>query len=168
MVTGLDFAAEMLADASVRQRSTQLPGVGRYNTPMKWLQGDAMDMPFEANTFDSATMGYGLRNVADIPKALRELQRVLKPGASVAILDFNNTDNPVIDKLQSAFLEYLVVPAARQYGLQEEYEYLRPSIKAFPTGSGQEVAARAAGFAKVKHYEVGFGLMGILVATKAK
>ncbi len=45
-------------------------------------------------------MGYGLRNVANIPKALSELQRVLKPGAKVAVLDFNNSTNPAVDAIQ--------------------------------------------------------------------
>ena len=57
-------------------------------------------------------------------------------GASVAILDFNNSTDPNIDSVQAWFLENLVVPAARQYGLEAEYEYLRPSIKMFPTGEG--------------------------------
>ncbi len=46
------------------------------------------------------TMGYGLRNVASIPRALEELGRVLKPGAKAAILDFNNSDSPVVDSFQ--------------------------------------------------------------------
>ena len=46
----------------------------------RWVQGDALSLPFESGGFDAATMGYGLRNVADIPRALRELHRVLKPG----------------------------------------------------------------------------------------
>ena len=47
----------------------------------RWVQGDAMQLPFDTASFDAATMGYGLRNVADIPAALRELHRVLRPGA---------------------------------------------------------------------------------------
>ena len=55
---------------------------------------------------------------------------------------------------------------ARSYGLGEEYEYLRPSIKRFPMGSEQVKLAKAAGFCKAVHYEIGFGLMGMLVPTR--
>jgi demethylmenaquinone methyltransferase/2-methoxy-6-polyprenyl-1,4-benzoquinol methylase len=60
----------------------------------------------------------------------------------------------------------VVVPAAAQYGLESEYQYLRPSIKRFPQGVEQEQLALQAGFSKARHYEIGFGLMGVLVATK--
>lgn len=63
-------------------------------------------------------------------------------------------------------LENVVVPMARSYGLGEEYEYLRPSIKRFPTGREQVRLAKEAGFTKAVHYEIGFNLMGVLVATK--
>lgn len=56
---------------------------------------------------------------------------------------------------------------ARSYGMGEEYEYLRPSIKRFPTGKEQARLAKEAGFCKAVHYEIGFDLMGVLVATKA-
>ena len=52
----------------------------------------------------------------------------------MAILDFNNSENPAVDAVQATLLDRLVIPAAREYGLEAEYEYLRPSIKAFPTG----------------------------------
>lgn len=64
----------------------------------------------------------------------QELYRVLKPGSKVAVLDFNNTEDPLVDQFQAFSLENIVVPAARIYGLAEEYEYLRPSIKRFATG----------------------------------
>ena len=63
-------------------------------------------------------------------------------------------------------LENVVVPMARSYGLGEEYEYLRPSIKRFPNGREQVRLAKEAGFFKAVHYEIGFNLMGVLVATK--
>eukprot|EP00798_Chlamydomonas_sp_ICE-L_P014776 gene14776-20825_t len=167
-VIGLDFAADMLVDADRRAAQQALPGLSDYSTPMEWVQGDAMELPYEADSFDAATMGYGLRNVSSIPKALQELHRVLKPGKTVAILDFNNSTNSTVDALQDFFLSNLVVPAAKVYNLEEEYKYLRPSIKAFPTGVQQEQLAFEAGFAQAKHYKVGFGLMGVLVATKKK
>jgi demethylmenaquinone methyltransferase/2-methoxy-6-polyprenyl-1,4-benzoquinol methylase len=67
---------------------------------------------------------------------------------------------------QGLLLEAVVVPAAAAYGLREEYAYLRPSIKAFPSGRQQEALARSAGFSAAAHYELGFGLMGCLVATR--
>jgi demethylmenaquinone methyltransferase/2-methoxy-6-polyprenyl-1,4-benzoquinol methylase len=63
-------------------------------------------------------------------------------------------------------LEAVVVPAASSYGLGDEYAYLRPSIKRFPTGPQLEALARSAGFSSASHYELGFGLMGCLVATR--
>ena len=67
--------------------------------------------------------------------------------------------------LQAWALENVVVPMARLYDLEEEYQYLRPSIKRFPKGKEQVRMAISAGFSKAVHYEIGFGLMGVLVAT---
>lgn len=66
-VTGLDFAAEMLADADRRQGAL-LPTTRRRQAHIRWTQGDALNLPFPDASFDAATMGYGLRNVADIPQ----------------------------------------------------------------------------------------------------
>ena len=60
--------------------------------------------------------------------------QVLQPGASVAVLDFNNNPNPLIDGFQEFALANAVVPLARSFGVAEDYEYLRPSIKRFPSG----------------------------------
>jgi demethylmenaquinone methyltransferase/2-methoxy-6-polyprenyl-1,4-benzoquinol methylase len=68
--------------------------------------------------------------------------------------------------MQGVLLETIVVPAAAAYGLQSEYQYLRPSIKRFPQGYEQEQLALEAGFKKAVHYEIGFGMMGVLVAIK--
>lgn len=165
-VTGLDFSAGMLNDAASREAFKRSSGASSA-APIRWVQGDALDLPFADNTFDAATMGYGLRNVSNIPAALSELLRVLRPGCRVAILDFNNSPDGLVDGAQEWFLENLVVPAADSKGVGDEYRYLRPSIKQFPQGRDQEQLALQAGFWKAKHYEIGFGLMGVLVAAKA-
>jgi len=72
----------------------------------------------------------------------------------------------LLDLMQGVLLETIVVPAAAAYGLQSEYQYLRPSIKRFPQGYEQEQLALEAGFKKAVHYEIGFGMMGVLVAIK--
>ncbi len=81
-----------------------------------------------------------LVNVASphVPLPNSELQRVLAPGARVAVLDFNNASvsNPTAAGFQTWTLDNVVVPLARLYGVEEEYAYLVPSIQAFPTGKG--------------------------------
>lgn len=69
-VIGLDFAQEMLDDASARQ-SSQPHSMSHRNAHVYWVKGDAMELPFADAAFDAATMGYGLRNVASIPQALK-------------------------------------------------------------------------------------------------
>ena len=127
----MDFAPEMLQYADQRSGRELRPG----HAPIDWIEGDALSLPFDSCSFDAATMGYGLRNVKDIPLALRELHRVLRPGCFAAILDFNNASSPVVSGLQGFMLDNVVVPAASKYGLQDEYAYLRPSIQRFLTGT---------------------------------
>jgi ubiquinone/menaquinone biosynthesis methyltransferase len=167
-VIGLDFAAAMLEDAARRSaaQKLQIPGLEHLSTPIQWIQGDATALPFPDEAFDAVTMGYGLRNVDNRPLALQELRRVLKPGAKAAILDFNNSRDATVDSVQEWALKNVVVPAAKIYDLEEEYAYLRPSIKAFPTGKEQEEMAISAGFSKAEHTELAFGLMGLLVCQR--
>jgi demethylphylloquinol methyltransferase len=159
-VTGLDFACEQLAIAKQRQM-VQCPTI-----PMNWLEGDALALPFEANQFDCATMGYGLRNVTNIPLSLEELLRVLKPGGKAAILDFHRPDAGYVQLFQEWYLANIVVPMAEDMGLKEEYAYINPSVERFPLGSEQITLAHTAGFSQAVHYPLMGGMMGILVLTK--
>jgi demethylmenaquinone methyltransferase/2-methoxy-6-polyprenyl-1,4-benzoquinol methylase len=159
-VVGVDFCAELLAIAAGKHQSKYA------QLPMQWMQGDALALPFSDNEFDGATMGYGLRNVGNIPQALGELQRVLKPGRKVAILDFHQPSNALVANFQRWYLANVVVPMAKQWQLTEEYAYLQPSLDRFPTGSKQIQLALNAGFAKAVHYPIAAGLMGVLVAEK--
>ncbi|MGA1622581.1 MAG: bifunctional demethylmenaquinone methyltransferase/2-methoxy-6-polyprenyl-1,4-benzoquinol methylase UbiE [Synechocystis sp.] len=160
-VVGLDFCEALLAIAARRQ-------IPRYSPfSLQWQAGDALNLPFVDQSFDAATMGYGLRNVGDIPQALRELVRVLKPGGKVAILDFHHPGNPLVEQFQRWYLANIVVPLAKQWQLSQEYEYLQPSLDRFPAGPEQVTLARQAGFAQAVHYPIANGLMGVLVAQKA-
>ena len=159
-VTAVDFSCQLL-DAARDRAQLELPA-----SAIDWLEGDALALPFEADCFDAATMGYGLRNLTDIPQGLRELHRVLKPGATVAILDMHRPSSPVFRAIQDWYLDALVVPAATELGVKSEYEYIAPSIDRFPTGDEQVRLAREAGFDRAVHYTTIGGMMGFLVATK--
>lgn len=158
-VYGVDFSSAQLAIA--RQRSTLLPSL-----PITWIEADALNLPFDANTFDAATMGYGLRNVTDIPRSLQELHRVLKPQSRVAILDFHRPYHPQLQAFQHWYLDTIVVPTAECLGLREEYAYIHASLDRFPPGDRQVELAHQTGFAHAVHYPIASGMMGVLVATK--
>jgi demethylphylloquinol methyltransferase len=153
-VIGVDFSREQLAIA--RQR----------NCAIDWIEGDALALPFADETFDCATMGYGLRNVTDIPRCLQEVHRVLKPGAKAAILDFRHPNHSLMQSFQQWYLQTIVVPTARRYGLTEEYQYISPSLERFPSGSEQVKLALLAGFSYAVYYPIAGGMMGVLVITK--
>jgi demethylmenaquinone methyltransferase/2-methoxy-6-polyprenyl-1,4-benzoquinol methylase len=132
-----------------------------------WLEADALDLPFGDQTFDAMTMGYGLRNVTDIPRCLQEAYRVLKPGCKAAILDFHQPQNSWIQAFQQWYLQTIVVPAAAQLGLTEEYAYLGPSLERFPSGPEQVKLGYQAGFTSAVHYPIAGDMMGVLVLAKA-
>ena len=160
-VIGADFAPAQLANAATKIASIY-PPLDR----IKWVEADALDLPFTDNYFDAATMGYGLRNVTDIPRCLAELHRVIKPNSKVAILDFHRPDNNLIRRFQQWYLDAIVVPKATQLGMTDEYAYLNPSLDRFPTGSEQVKLGLAAGFSHATHYPIASGMMGILVLTR--
>jgi demethylmenaquinone methyltransferase/2-methoxy-6-polyprenyl-1,4-benzoquinol methylase len=158
-VYGVDFSSALLAIADQRIKNQYPP------LPIRWVEANALDLPFADNYFDAATMGYGLRNVTDIPQCLSELYRVLKPGAKAAILDFHRPKQPLMRAFQQWYLDNAVVPAAERLGLTEEYAYIAPSLERFPTGREQVSLAQKAGFTAT-HYPIAGGMMGVLVVSK--
>jgi demethylphylloquinol methyltransferase len=160
-VIGADFAPAQLTIAAERIAKIY-PPLANIN----WVEADALDLPFADNYFDAATMGYGLRNVTDIPRSLAELHRVLRTDAKVAILDFHRPSNKLVRRFQQWYLDTIVVPKAAQLGMTDEYAYLNPSLDRFPTGTEQIKLGLAAGFSQAIHYPIASGMMGVLVLTK--
>ncbi|MEM6449394.1 MAG: bifunctional demethylmenaquinone methyltransferase/2-methoxy-6-polyprenyl-1,4-benzoquinol methylase UbiE [Cyanobacteria bacterium P01_D01_bin.105] len=156
-VTGADFSTEQLAIAARRSPHLQ--------RRLSWVEADALALPFDDSCFDGATMAYGLRNLTDIPQGLRELRRVLKPGAKAAVLDFHTPTHSLIQQFQQWYLDKVVVPTAERLGMSEEYAYIGPSVDRFPPGTEQVALAKAAGFEQAVHYPIAGGMMGVLVAV---
>lgn len=155
-VWGIDFAPAMLAIARARYA----------HQPIHWHQGDVLQLPFGDNTVDVVTMGYGLRNVQDRQRCLREIYRVLRPGGRAAILDFHHPEDPWLRAWQRWYLQRVVVPVAQRLGLGDEYAYIWPSLQNFPPGDRQVQWAQDCGF-QAGHYPIAHGLMGVLVLQRS-
>jgi demethylmenaquinone methyltransferase/2-methoxy-6-polyprenyl-1,4-benzoquinol methylase len=126
-VIGLDFSSEMLKIAEERSRRLNL------HKQVAFVSGDAMQLPFAANTFDRTTMGFGLRNVPDMLGALQEMRRVTKPTGQVVLLELSKPNVPTLAKLQMLYLKY-IVPKLAQITVckASEYSWLGLSLRAFP------------------------------------
>jgi demethylphylloquinol methyltransferase len=160
-VIGADFAPAQLVIAASRIANIY-PQLDRID----WIEADALNLSFTDDYFDAVTMGYGLRNVTDIPRCLAELHRVLKTDAKVAILDFHRPSNNLVRRFQQWYLDAIVVPKATELGMINEYAYLNPSLDRFPIGSEQVKLGLAVGFSQAIHYPIASGMMGVLVLTK--
>ena len=130
LVVGLDYSAGMLAVAGGRlPRAAGQPAGG-----VRWVRGDALRLPFGEGAFDGAAVSFGLRNVADLPQALREVRRVLRPGARLAVVDTGVPPNRVYRVFADLFF-VRVVPwiGALVAGDREAYSYLPASRETFPS-----------------------------------
>lgn len=122
-VLGTDFCRPML-DVAVRR--------GLSNV----LEADAMNLPLEDDCFDAATVAFGLRNMADYEKALREFRRVLRPGGHLLVLDFSMPENAVFAAPYRLYLHHMLPRIAGMLtGNKDAYAYLGDSIEAFPRGA---------------------------------
>ena len=153
-VFGVDFTLPMLAVAKRRRQEG-----GRRS---RFIQADALRLPFRDGSFDVLTIGYGLRNVADIPAALSEMRRVLAPGGRAVVLDFGKPDRVLPAALYRAYLA-TVMPAVGWifHRDPQTYAYIPASLERYPAQRGVESLMRSAGFGEVRYEERLLGTMGI-------
>lgn len=137
-VTGLDFSTAMLARA--RRKAPQL----------EWVEGDLLALPFADGTFDAATVGFGVRNVADLELALAELRRVLRSGGRLAILEITQPRGP-LRPFYSLWFDRLVPLLGKALPGGAAYSYLPASVKRFPGADELATLMRRVGFDDVRY-----------------
>jgi demethylmenaquinone methyltransferase/2-methoxy-6-polyprenyl-1,4-benzoquinol methylase len=135
-VTGLDFSEKMLERA-------------RRKAPLEWIHGDMLALPFAEATFDAATVGFGVRNVADLELALRELRRVLRPGGRLAILEITQPRG-VLRPFFSLWFDRVVPLLGKVLPGGSAYTYLPASVRRFPPAEGLVELMENAGFGEVR------------------
>ena len=129
---------------------------------LDWMAGNAEALPFAGASYDSYTIAFGIRNVTDIPAALREARRVLKPGGRFLCLEFSNVELPVLRQGYD-FYSFNVVPWMGRLiaGDADSYRYLVESIRKFPDRDGFAGMIEDAGFGRVSVRAMSGGIVAL-------
>lgn len=174
-VIGADLTLDMVRRAGAKRPTSGSGGRGRAAGPVpappratpRFVVGDMEALPFPAASFDVVTVGYGLRNVAELPLAIAEIHRVLRPGGQLLSLDFNRPGNALV---RTVYLWYLqLAGGALGWILHRDpdtYRYIPASIRRYPGAEGVARLLDTGGFRDVRHYPVLGGLMAIHNATR--
>ncbi len=161
-VVGLDFTPDMLAVASRKAERQRVAG------KVSFAVGDAHTLPFPDDAFICATVGFGVRNFVDVPLALREMARVVRPGGKVVILEIVRIEGNGLWSRLFPFYFRRITPlmGALLARNSEAYSYLPESVEVFR--SARELAAMMedAGLANVRFRKLALGTVAILVGEK--
>ncbi len=127
-----------------------------------YVQADAQNLPFMANTFDSVTISFGLRNVTDKQQALASMYQVLKPGGRLMILEFSKPQHEMLTRLYDAY-SFNVLPTLGKMIAKdaESYQYLAESIRMHPDQETLAQMMRDAGFEQVTYYNLTQGIVAL-------
>ena len=147
VVTGLDFSPGMLERAR------------RKSDTVTWVEGDLLALPFDDDAFDAATVGFGVRNVADLEVALAELRRVLRPGGRLAILEITQPRG-VLKPFFSLWFDRIVPLLGKVLPGGKAYTYLPASVRRFPGAEALAALMEEQGFEQVT-----FRLLGATIVS---
>lgn len=164
-VTGLDFTKEMLTFAERKRTGLAAPTASK----IAYIEGDAQNLPFEAASFDVVSIAFGIRNVADPSKALREFARVLRPGGRVVVLEFDQPRNGLVRWFNNLYCAKVMPRTATWISGDRSgaYSYLPASVSAFMTRDEMCEAMSRAGFAQVVAEPLSLGICACYRALKA-
>jgi len=135
---------------------------GKGFEQVEFVEGDAEALPFDDDSFDIYTIAFGLRNVTEIPLALSEAKRVLKPGGRFFCLEFSRVENPILGPLYDVY-SFNVIPAMGELVAQnrEAYQYLVESIRKFPPQQELRRLMIEEGFSSVEYENLSAGIVAI-------
>lgn len=155
-IVGGDFSHAMLQRANLKSMGTSL----------RWVEADALNLPFGGEQFDLVTSAFGFRNLADYDAGLREILRVLKPGGECGILDFGEPKG-LIGKLYRVYFKR-VLPAVGSMisGVKGPYAYLPASVERFPEPGEMLERMRGVGFREAAWTPYTFGIAGLYRGKK--
>lgn len=153
-----DFSLGMLREGRSR----------RDRRTMHFVAGDALALPFVDGAFDAVTISFGLRNIVDVPAALREMARLVRPGGRLVVCEFSQ---PSWRPFRHVYLSYLirVLPwlARRVASNPDAYDYLAESIRAWPAQDQLARMIASAGWSRVRYRNLTGGIVALHLAERA-
>lgn len=164
-VVGSDFSERML-DLAREKSGERRDDVGAVPI-FEW--GDALELSYDSDSFDAVTVGFGVRNFADLDRGLRELARVLKPGGRLVILEITQPQRPPLSTFFSLWFDRLVPllgTLAGEGGEGGAYTYLPESVKRFPGPLGLAERMDGAGLDRIRWTILAGGIIAIHSAIK--
>ena len=150
-VIGSDFSEEMLGRARAKRAD------------ITWEWANAMDLPYEDDRFDAATVGFGARNFSDLERGVREMARVVRPGGRVVVLEITTPTRPPLSTFFRVWFDAVVPALGKLSGNPDAYEYLPSSVKRFPAPDGLAAVMDRAGLRDIRWILTAGGIIAIHV-----
>ena len=164
-VVATDFCRPMLDIAAGKVARAAEAASAKVAIPL--IEGDALSLPFLDDSFDGVTIAFGLRNLANVERGLAEFLRVLKPGASLAVLEFSKPVIPGFSFLfQAYFTKLLPFVGGLISGSRSAYQYLPDSVAKFPDQKGLVTRMQQAGFERVQYLNLTGGIAALHLGTR--
>jgi demethylmenaquinone methyltransferase/2-methoxy-6-polyprenyl-1,4-benzoquinol methylase len=168
-VVGLDFSEPMLAVANRRTEIESRKCRDTASLPVRFLRGDAQQIPFPDASFDIVTISYGLRNLADLERGLREMARVARPGGRLLVLDFGKPDNALWRAVYFGYLRRFVPILGRIFCHDRDtHAYILESLLHYAAQKGVAAKMEEMNLTRVRIVNLMGGIMSINYAEKAR
>jgi demethylmenaquinone methyltransferase/2-methoxy-6-polyprenyl-1,4-benzoquinol methylase len=162
LITGVDFSAQMIALG--KEKILSSPYTGRISLQVAPCE----DLPFPDNSFEAATIAFGIRNVVDRRAGLEEIMRVLKPGGRIVILEFSNPRSQVFKTLYNFYFLKILPVVGGLFSSSSAYQYLPDSVLEFPSQEEFSRIMAAAGYCDVHHHDLTFGIATVYIGDKPR